>query len=93
MAPDGVTEILLRLDAQARDIQDLKKLGEETHAQTVKTNGRVTKLERDAEVEAALSKQRAEMDASHRRKWEFVRPASAALLSGAVLLVGQHFIT
>lgn len=93
MAPDGVTEILLRLDAQARDIQDLKTLAQEHAEQQKVANGRTSKLERAAEIEEGRRLERAELAATHRRKWEFVRPASASLLCGAVLLVGQHFIT
>jgi hypothetical protein len=91
---DDSTEILLRLDVQGRDIKDLKRLAQEHVAEQKKTNGRVTDLERATEIEEALRAERAAMLASHRRKWEFMRPAMASALGGlvvgGVLLVASH---
>lgn len=95
MAPDDAVEILRKLDEHGRDLKELKGTAVDVLAEQKKTNGRVTALETENEVQERLRQERAEILENHRRKWEFVRPAVASMVGGVVvglvLLVASQF--
>lgn len=92
MTPGEIAAILVRLDHQDEAIGEIKVTVHEVLSQAKTTNGRVTRLETENAVEAALKKQTATVLAKRTARMAWVTPCAAAVGStfGAVVLA--HFL-